>query len=83
MGGDKGYDAAEFVAALRRACVTPHVAQKLLNSVIDGRTTRDEGYALSLKNRSVSRRPSVGRKPSVPWHIPSIAGSNGCAPVSS
>jgi transposase len=28
LGADKGYDAAEFVADLRQACVTPHVAQK-------------------------------------------------------
>lgn len=27
LGADKGYDAAEFVADLRQACVTPHVAQ--------------------------------------------------------
>ncbi len=28
LGADKGFDAAEFVADLRKACVTPHVAQK-------------------------------------------------------
>jgi transposase len=28
LGADKGFDAAEFVADLRQACVTPHVAQK-------------------------------------------------------
>ena len=26
LGADRGYDAAEFVADLRHACVTPHVA---------------------------------------------------------
>ena len=26
LGADKGYDAAEFVADLRQACVTPHIA---------------------------------------------------------
>jgi hypothetical protein len=46
LGADKGFDAAEFVADLRQACVTPHVAQKSRNSAIDGRTTRHEGYAL-------------------------------------
>jgi hypothetical protein len=51
LGADKGFDAAEFVADLRRACVTPHVAQKSRYSAIDGRTTRHEGYALSIKNR--------------------------------
>lgn len=51
LGADKGYDAAEFVADLRQACVTPHVAQKSRYSAIDGRTTRHEGYALSIKHR--------------------------------
>jgi len=50
-GADKGYDAAGFVADLRRACVTPHVARKSRYSAIDGRTTRHEGYGLSLKHR--------------------------------
>lgn len=47
LGADKGYDSADFVADLRHACVTPHVAQKSRYSAIDGRTTRHEGYALS------------------------------------
>ena len=51
LGADKGYDAAGFVADLRQACVTPHVAQKSRHSAIDGRTTRHEGYALSIKHR--------------------------------
>ena len=51
LGADKGYDAAEFVADLRHACVTPHVAQKSRYSAVDGRTTRHEGYALSIKHR--------------------------------
>jgi len=51
LGADKGFDAAEFVADLRQACVTPHVAQKAHHSAIDGRTTRHEGYSLSLKHR--------------------------------
>ena len=51
LGADKGFDAAEFVADLRQACVTPHVAQKSRYSAIDGRTTRLEGYALSIKHR--------------------------------
>jgi transposase len=51
LGADKGFDAAEFVAGLRQACVTPHVAQKSRYSAIDGRTTRHEGYALSIKHR--------------------------------
>lgn len=51
LGADKGFDAAEFVADLRKACVTPHIAQKTRYSAIDGRTTRHPGYALSLQNR--------------------------------
>lgn len=51
LGADKGFDAAGFVADLRQACVTPHVAQKVRCSAIDGRTTRHEGYAFSIRNR--------------------------------
>ena len=51
LGADKGFDAAGFVADLRQACVTPHVAQKSRYLAIDGRTTRHEGYALSIKHR--------------------------------
>ncbi len=51
LGADKGYDAGGFVADLRKACVTPHVAQKSRYSAIDGRTTRHEGYDLSIKHR--------------------------------
>lgn len=50
VGGDKGYDVADFVAACREQGVTPHVAQNLNHSggsAIDGRTTRHAGYALS------------------------------------
>ena len=52
LGADKGFDAAQFVADLRQACVTPHVAQKSRYSVIDGRTTWHGGYALSIKHRN-------------------------------
>jgi transposase len=51
LGADKGFDSADFVADLRKACVTPHVAQKSRYSAIDGRTTRHQGYALSQKHR--------------------------------
>jgi transposase len=51
LGADKGFDAAGFVADLRQACVTPHVAQKSRHSAIDARTTRHQGYALSIKHR--------------------------------
>jgi hypothetical protein len=51
LGADKGFDAAEFVADLRQACVTPYVAQRSRYSAIGGSTTRHEGYALSIRNR--------------------------------
>jgi transposase len=57
LGADKGYDAADFVANLRKACVTPHVAQKSQYSAIDGRITLHEGYALSQKHRKKIEEP--------------------------
>lgn len=51
LGADKGFDAAEFVADLRQACVNPHVARKSRYSAIDARTTRHKGCALSIKHR--------------------------------
>jgi transposase len=57
LGADKGYDSAAFVADLRRACVTPHVAQKARHSAIDRRTTRHPGYALSQKHRKKIEEP--------------------------
>lgn len=50
LGGDKGYDAKEFVRELRDHQVTPHVAQKPA-SAIDRRTTRHSGYLLSQSRR--------------------------------
>lgn len=46
LGADKGYDSADFVADLRQACVTPHVARKARHSALDGRTTRHAGCVL-------------------------------------
>jgi transposase len=57
LGADKGYDSADFVADLRQACVTPHVAQKARGSAIDGRTTRHAGYALSQRRRKKIEEP--------------------------
>ena len=54
VGGDKGFDTAEFVRECRPLHVTPHVAQNLGRrggSALDGRTTRHAGYALSQKKR--------------------------------
>ena len=60
LGADKGYDAATFVKELRRLRATPHVAQRSKGSAIDKRTTRHNGYRISLKVQSVSKRSSAG-----------------------
>jgi IS5 family transposase len=52
LGGDKGYDAAEFVNELRELRITPHVAQKK-HCALDARTTRLAGYSVSLKKRKL------------------------------
>ena len=52
LGGDKGFDAADFVMELRDINVTPHIAQNMSRrSAIDGRTTRHPGYAVSQRLR--------------------------------
>jgi transposase len=53
LGGDKGFDAQDFIAELREINVTPHVAQNVSGrrSAIDGRTTRHPGYEVSLRIR--------------------------------
>jgi IS5 family transposase len=54
VGGDKGFDTADFVRECRNIWVTPHVAQNLGRrggSAIDSRTARQAGYAISQKKR--------------------------------
>ncbi len=54
VGADKGYDTKDFVAGCRERNVTPHVAQNAYErrrSAIDGRTTRQPGYAVSQRFR--------------------------------
>jgi transposase len=51
VGGDKGYDTPVFVAGLRRRNATPHVAQKVKGTAVDGRTTRHAGYRTSQRVR--------------------------------
>ena len=53
LGADKAYDAEDFVNELRSLWVRPHVAQNNngRSSVIDGRTTRHGGYAISQRLR--------------------------------
>jgi transposase len=54
LGGDKGFDTRDFVRQLRKAGVTPHVAQNTERrggSAIDARTTRHAGYLISQQKR--------------------------------
>jgi transposase len=55
LGGDKNYDTADFVARMREAGVTPHVAQNNTrrSSAIDRRTTRHVGYEISQRKRKI------------------------------
>jgi IS5 family transposase len=54
VGADKGYDTRDFVNECRQRNVTQHVAQNVQRrggSAIDGRTTRQPGYAISQRFR--------------------------------
>jgi hypothetical protein len=54
VGGDKGFDTADFVRECRNLGMTQHLAQKLGRrggTAIDSRTTRYTGYAISQKKR--------------------------------
>ena len=54
VGGDKGYDTADFVRRCRELHVTPHIAQTSdprRASAIDARTTRHTGYLVSQRKR--------------------------------
>jgi transposase len=56
VGADKLYDTFEWVAAVRRMHITPHVAASIHRrggSAIDGRTMRHTGYALSQRKRKL------------------------------
>ncbi|MGH7751545.1 MAG: IS5 family transposase [Gemmatimonadales bacterium] len=50
LGADKGYDTRQCVEDLRAAAVTPHVALGP-HTILDGRTTRHSGYAVSQTKR--------------------------------
>jgi IS5 family transposase len=50
LGADKGYDRKDLVQELRDHQVTPHIARKQ-TSIIDERTTRHPGYAISQQKR--------------------------------
>jgi transposase len=50
LGADKAFDERLFVRVLRMIGITPHVAGKE-TTILDGRTTRHAGYALSQRVR--------------------------------
>jgi transposase len=52
VGADKLFDQRPFVEPARGLGVTPHVAQRI-HSVIDARTTRHVGYAISQQRRKL------------------------------
>ena len=54
LGGEKNYDTAAFVDAVRVRQVPPHVAPHTTTraSALDGRTTRHPGYAVSQQTRN-------------------------------
>jgi transposase len=54
VGGDKGFDTADFISECRHMQVTPHVAQndgRRGGSALDQRTTRHAGYRISQRKR--------------------------------
>ncbi len=52
LGGDKGFDAANFVTEVREINVTPHIARNTTRrSAIDGWATRHPGYVASQRIR--------------------------------
>jgi IS5 family transposase len=53
VGADKASDVKSFVAEVRALDVTPHVAQRVIGSAIDGRTTRHAGYQVSQRKRKL------------------------------
>lgn len=57
VAGDKAYDTRDMVTALRAMRATPHLSQYPdtvhRHSAIDGRTTRQRGYAISQHKRKL------------------------------
>lgn len=68
LGADKGYDSRDFVRTVRELGFTPHVNQNQTyrRSAIDGRTTRHNGYRISLSKRWLVEKP-FGWMKSVGW----------------
>jgi hypothetical protein len=56
----------DFVKELRSMNVTLHVAAKITGSAIDGRTTRDEGYAAACGPKRRKSPPALTLQ-RLPW----------------
>ena len=60
VGADKNYDTRGFVESCRQLNITPHVARndkRKGGSAIDARTSRHEGYRISMKVRKRVEEP--------------------------
>jgi transposase len=55
LGADKGFDTKDMVTSARKLGFTPHFAvkEKRGSGMIDGRTTRHAGYAMSIARRKL------------------------------
>lgn len=83
LGAGKGFDAADFIADLRQACVTPmsRRGRDIRRSTAERPGTRAMPCRSGTANGS--RRPSAGPRASAAWHRPSITESSVSAPASS
>ena len=63
LGADKGFDAAEFAADLRKACGTPRVARKPGYSAIDVRTRECQEVCVSDRAHAVFRYGQAPKRP--------------------
>ena len=70
---------AGFVAELRQMVVTPHVAQKIRHSAIDGKPHAIPAMPNTNGAERRSRNPSAGPRPRAEWPKPSTAASTGSA----
>lgn len=57
VGCDRNYDERKFVKGSREMRITPHAAAKRKGGAVDGRTTRHEGYGVSMKRRKRVEEP--------------------------
>jgi hypothetical protein len=53
VAADRGYDTAEFIAALTALGIAPHVAAKTKGSAVPEALKATEGYAVSLRRRKM------------------------------